>query len=272
MDNIQERQFVDYTKAYANRMFKHAGSTSGDQHAYDRASKHLKNKFPTKSSDEVHAELNKHYKVESSETEDENFEPVPDIEEQMRQRMIRWHRLFVIGENSNNNSGIEMTNINQERRINFVERLQESMHTQEIMRIKAEKLAEHMGISIGEAIQQLKAHLVQKTHAHKQSSLKESVDTLNEYMEEIDHLLKNHPDMPEHHKTLLHRAKSAMKLATITAGKGDSKESEKLINHAAEHYHKVVHSLGVRPKPAGQEEAEKGERPQVVHNKMYATK
>lgn len=228
---------------------------------------------------------------------DEDIEEI-DQQEEMRQRLIRWHRLHVIGEST----GAKMINppkkskhsehsthpdntmkntrispkaeslFSESRKEVFLESLQESMHTHALMKDRAEKLAEHLGISVGEAIQQLKAHLVQKTHEHKQSSLKESLDMLQEYMEEIDHLLKHHPDMPEHHKTLLHRAKSAMKLASITAGKGDSKESEKLINHAAEHYHKVVHSLGVRPKPKGQEEAETGERKQVVHNKMYATK
>lgn len=55
-----------------------------------------------------------------------------------------------------------MSIFNEERKEYFLEHLQESMLHHAAIRDRAEKLAVHMGISIGEAANQLKAHLVQE--------------------------------------------------------------------------------------------------------------
>lgn len=55
-----------------------------------------------------------------------------------------------------------MSIFNQERKEYFLEHLQESMLHHAAIRDRAEKLAVHMGISIGDAANQLKAHLVQE--------------------------------------------------------------------------------------------------------------
>jgi len=62
----------------------------------------------------------------------------------------------------NNESDESMSIFNEERKEYFLEHLQESMLHHAAIRDRAEKLAVHMGISIGEATNQLKAHIVQE--------------------------------------------------------------------------------------------------------------
>lgn len=62
----------------------------------------------------------------------------------------------------NRQESLSMSIFNEERKEYFLEHLQESMLHHAAIRDRAEKLAAHMGISIGEAANQLKAHLVQE--------------------------------------------------------------------------------------------------------------
>lgn len=58
----------------------------------------------------------------------------------------------------------------ESRKETFLESLQESMLVHAALRDRAEKLASHMGISIGEATNQLKAHLVEQSAKKKKGN------------------------------------------------------------------------------------------------------
>lgn len=68
--------------------------------------------------------------------------------------------------------------LQEERRNNFLQALQEKVNLHNVLKDRAEKLAEHLGISVGEAMSQLKAHIAHTARESKKSVVSESVSRI----------------------------------------------------------------------------------------------
>ena len=106
-----------------------------------------------------------------------------------------------------------MSIFNKERKETFLESLQESMLVHKAMKDRAEKLAEHLGISFGEAVQQLKAHLVRSAQSKR---IKESIDSLlsestsEEFCDKISDILLDEGIHGDIHKGLVGGVQKAL--------------------------------------------------------------
>jgi hypothetical protein len=65
--------------------------------------------------------------------------------------------------------------LQEERRNNFLQALQEKVNLHNVLKDRAEKLAEHLGISIGEAMSQLKAHIAHTARESKKAVMESSL-------------------------------------------------------------------------------------------------
>lgn len=198
---LNEREFSDYTKAYARRIFKHSDGSSDDQRTYDRAAKHLKSKFPEVSAEDVHKELNKHFPAYQTEglgadlitgtkkviNTLHNFISTKGIGEFFRRKKMmtnsskgRAPKL----ESTETKSEESMSIFNQERKEYFLERLNESMGLHGIISDRANDLSVVMGIPPQAIVPQIKALLARKAQQNKK--LKES---FREFIAEYESVL-----------------------------------------------------------------------------------